>query len=80
MVHMDGESLGTVIATAVVDASVEECVAYQIVGLDSREKKKNMNKRGVEEIIVQKTMTTHSTTSTLEILVSSSITVTGDVK
>ena len=41
MVHVDKESLGSGIASAVVDATVEECAANEIIGLDSREKRRN---------------------------------------
>ena len=40
MVHVDGESLGTGIATAVVDSSVEECAANKIFALYSTESKR----------------------------------------
>uniref|UniRef100_A0A7S2QVG9 Protein kinase domain-containing protein n=1 Tax=Triparma pacifica TaxID=91992 RepID=A0A7S2QVG9_9STRA len=48
LVQLDGESLVTGIATTVVDASVEECAAFQYF-LDSREHKKKSEERKILE-------------------------------
>ncbi|GMI31066.1 hypothetical protein TrCOL_g1062 [Triparma columacea] len=47
LVHVDGANSGTGFATTVVDASVEECAANEIVGLDSREKNRKAQNNGI---------------------------------
>jgi len=51
LVHAEGESLCTGVATTVVDASVERCAANEIVGLNSREE---MKKAKMNEITTMK--------------------------
>eukprot|EP00520_Triparma_pacifica_P019297 CAMPEP_0118632396 /NCGR_PEP_ID=MMETSP0785-20121206/424_1 /TAXON_ID=91992 /ORGANISM="Bolidomonas pacifica, Strain CCMP 1866" /LENGTH=140 /DNA_ID=CAMNT_0006523167 /DNA_START=522 /DNA_END=941 /DNA_ORIENTATION=- len=46
MVHVDRESLATSLTTALVDASVDECAAYEF-SLDSREHIKKATERGL---------------------------------
>ncbi|GMI43365.1 hypothetical protein TrCOL_g9828 [Triparma columacea] len=46
LVHVDGASSGTGVASTVVDASVEECAAYEFY-LDSRENRKILKERGI---------------------------------
>jgi hypothetical protein len=47
LVHVDGESSGTGVATTVVDASVEECAAYEITSLNSRNEMKKAKMNGI---------------------------------
>ncbi len=54
LVHVDGASSGTGFATTIVDASVEECAANEIVGLDSREKVMKAKKSGITFLKVVK--------------------------
>ncbi|GMI23828.1 hypothetical protein TrCOL_g8666 [Triparma columacea] len=47
LVHVDGASLCTGVATTVVDASVEECAANEIIGLNSRDEMKKAKMNGI---------------------------------
>ena len=67
---MDGESLATGIATAVVDASVEECAAYEFY-VDSRIQKDSKEQRGSRGTI-SSTRATIASIITTKKLVSSS--------
>ena len=52
LVHVDGASHGTGVATTVVDACVEECAAYEFY-MDSREFKRTSKGRGVAKYNVK---------------------------
>jgi hypothetical protein len=52
LVHVDGASSGTGFATTVVDASVEECAAYEFY-FGSREFRKTSKERGITEYHVK---------------------------
>jgi len=52
LVHVNGASSGTGVATTVVDASVEECAARELF-LDSREFRKTSKERGITEYHVK---------------------------
>ncbi|GMI48438.1 hypothetical protein TrCOL_g6642 [Triparma columacea] len=47
LVHVDGASSATGFATTVVDASVEECAAYEFSKLGNREDTRNSKKQGI---------------------------------
>ena len=51
--HLEGDLLATCMASTVVDASVEECVASEITSLDSRELKRLDKKHGITERTVK---------------------------
>jgi hypothetical protein len=53
-VRVDGESLGSGVATTIVDASLEECTAHEISRLNSRAKMNNLTKLGIVELTVEK--------------------------
>jgi len=43
-VHLNGEALAVGVATAVVDASVEDCASHEFSGLSNRKAKKSLQK------------------------------------
>ena len=52
MVNIDGQS--AVVATAVVDASVEVCAAYEFSSLYSKERYRTKEERGITEYLTER--------------------------
>jgi hypothetical protein len=52
LVHVNGASLCTGVATTVVDASVERCAANEIIGLNSRDEMKKAKMNGINTMKV----------------------------